>query len=134
MCVQLHCRVRLWDPMDYSLPGSSVHGIFPGKNTGVGCHFLLQQIFLTQGSNSGLLHWQADSLPLIQTATSLLILNIPPLYLRAFAFAISAIVFLQIAERLALSPASYMLKCYPTLDAFNEARTITTHTHSLYSI
>ena len=29
---------------------------FPGKNTGVGCHFLLQRIFLTQGSNSGLLH------------------------------------------------------------------------------
>ena len=27
--------------MDCSLPGSSVHGIFPGKNTGVGCHFLL---------------------------------------------------------------------------------------------
>ena len=37
---------------------------FPGKNTGVGCHFLLQGIFLTQRSNSCLLHWQADSLPL----------------------------------------------------------------------
>ena len=38
---------------------------FPGKNTGVGCHFLLQGIFLTQGSNPHLLHllhWQADSL------------------------------------------------------------------------
>ena len=29
---------------------------FPGKNTGVGCHFLLQGIFPTQGSNPGLLH------------------------------------------------------------------------------
>ena len=28
----------------------------PGKNTAVGCHFLLQGIFLTQGSNPGLLH------------------------------------------------------------------------------
>ena len=28
----------------------------PGKNTGVGCHALLPGIFLTQGSNSGLLH------------------------------------------------------------------------------
>ena len=28
----------------------------PGKNTGVGCHSLLQGIFLTQGSNPGLLH------------------------------------------------------------------------------
>ena len=30
----------------------------PGKNTGVGCHFLLQGIFLTQGSNLGLQHWR----------------------------------------------------------------------------
>ena len=29
---------------------------FPGKNTRVGCHFLLQGIFLTQGSNPHLLH------------------------------------------------------------------------------
>ena len=29
---------------------------FPGKSTGVGCHFLLQGIFPTQGSNLGLLH------------------------------------------------------------------------------
>ena len=29
---------------------------FPGKNTGVGCHSLLQGIFPTQGSNLGLLH------------------------------------------------------------------------------
>ena len=37
---------------------------FPGKNTGVGSHFLLQGIFPTQGLNPCLLHWQADSLPL----------------------------------------------------------------------
>ena len=36
---------------------------FSGKNPGVDCHFLLQGIFLTQGSNTHL-HWQADSLPL----------------------------------------------------------------------
>ena len=37
----------------------------PGKNTGVGCHFLLQGILPTQGSSPRLLHllhWQADSL------------------------------------------------------------------------
>ena len=39
---------------------------FPGENTRVGFHFLLQGIFLTQGSNLNLLHWQADSLPLNQ--------------------------------------------------------------------
>ena len=42
--------------MDCSLPGSSVHGNSPGKNTGKGCHFLLQEIFSTQGSNPGLPH------------------------------------------------------------------------------
>ena len=31
----------LSDPMDYSLPGSSIQGIFPGKSTGVGCQCLL---------------------------------------------------------------------------------------------
>ena len=36
-------------PTDCSPPGSSVHGDSPGKNNGVGCHFLLQGIFLTQG-------------------------------------------------------------------------------------
>ena len=48
----------LCDPTDYSLPGSSVHGNLPGKNTGVDCHFLLQGIFLTQELNQCLLHWQ----------------------------------------------------------------------------
>ena len=45
-------------PMDYSPPGSSVHGDSPGKNTKVGCHTLLQGIFPTQGSNPGLLHYR----------------------------------------------------------------------------
>ena len=36
----------------------------PGKNTGLGCHALLQGFFPTQGSNPHLLHWQVDSLPL----------------------------------------------------------------------
>ena len=43
----LQSCLTLWDPMDYSPPGSSVHGDSPGKNTGVDCHFLLQGIFPT---------------------------------------------------------------------------------------
>ena len=46
----------LCNPMDCSPPGSSVHEISPGKNTGLGCHFFLQEIFLAQGSNLGLLY------------------------------------------------------------------------------
>ena len=38
----------------------------PGKNTGVGCHALLQGIFPTQGRDSSLLPLQVDSLPLSQ--------------------------------------------------------------------
>ena len=33
----------------------------PGKNTGVGCHVLLQRIFPAKGSNLHFLHWRADS-------------------------------------------------------------------------
>ena len=44
------------DPVDCSLSGSCVHGDSPGKNTGMGCHALLQGIFQTQESNRGLLH------------------------------------------------------------------------------
>ena len=51
--------------MNYSSPGSSVRGISHGilKNTEMDCHSLLQGIFLTQGSNLHLLHWQVGSLP-----------------------------------------------------------------------
>ena len=36
---------------------------FPSKNTGVGCHFLLQEIFPTLESNPGLLHCRQMLLP-----------------------------------------------------------------------
>ena len=59
-CDPMDCRVhaslgpaRLLCPWD-----------FPGKSTGGTCHFLLQGIFLTQGLNPCLPHWQVDSLPL----------------------------------------------------------------------
>ena len=51
----------LWPRGQYSLPDSSIHNNFPGKNTGVGCYFLLQGIFQIQGSNLHLLcllQWQ----------------------------------------------------------------------------
>ena len=65
--ILLHTHVcsQLWstlcDPMECSPPGSSIREFIPGKNTGVGCHFLLQGIFLTQVLNPFLLyllHWQ----------------------------------------------------------------------------
>ena len=50
----------LCDPMDCDPPTSSVHGISQAKNTGGGCHFLLQGIFLTQESNLRLLVFTAE--------------------------------------------------------------------------
>ena len=67
VCGFLLSPVRL-----FVTPGTVAHQVslsmnFPGKNIGVGCHFLLQGIFLIQGLNPcllRLLHHQADSLPL----------------------------------------------------------------------
>ena len=57
------CSV-IWDLMDYRLPGSSVHRISQARILKLGCHFLLQGIFLTQRLNPCLLpfrwilyHW-----------------------------------------------------------------------------
>ena len=48
--------------MVHSPPDSSVHEIdSSGKNSGVGCHSLLQEIFPAQGSNPGLLHCRQTS-------------------------------------------------------------------------
>ena len=50
------------DPMDLNPPGSCPWDS-PGKNTGMGCHFLLQGILPTLGPNAQLLHWQVDFSP-----------------------------------------------------------------------
>ena len=68
-CVYLIAQLcpAVCDLVDSSLPGSFVHADSPGKNTGVGCHALLQGIFPTQGANPGSeprsSTLQADSLP-----------------------------------------------------------------------
>ena len=62
----LRSCLTLCNPMDCSVLGSSCLWDPPGKNTGVGFHFLLQGIFATQAWNQlllHLLHWEADSLP-----------------------------------------------------------------------
>ena len=55
--MKLLSRVRLFETpwtVAYQAPPWN----FPGKSTGVGCCFLLQGIFLTQGLNPGLLHYR----------------------------------------------------------------------------
>ena len=55
--------LTLWDPVDCSLPGSSVHGGSPGKNTGVGSCSLLRANLSDSGIESGSPELQGDSLP-----------------------------------------------------------------------
>ena len=56
VCLVAQPCPTICDPMDCSLPGSSVHEDSPSMNTGMGCHALLQGIFPTQGLNPGLPH------------------------------------------------------------------------------
>ena len=59
VCLVTQSCPTVCDPLDCSPPlsmGISVHGDSPGQNSGVGCHFLLQGIFPTQGWNPGLPH------------------------------------------------------------------------------
>ena len=56
LCSVTQLCPTLCSPMDCSPPGSSVHGDSLSKNTGVSCLFLLQGIFLIQGSNPGFPH------------------------------------------------------------------------------
>ena len=70
VCMLSHDQllVTLWTIAQQAPPGRRTFPgkwNFPGKNTQVGCHFLCQGIFPTQGSNQSLLHllhWQVDSL------------------------------------------------------------------------
>ena len=56
--------LTLCDPTDCKPSRLLCPWNFPSRNTGVGCHFLLQGILPTQGSNAHLLHCLVDSLPL----------------------------------------------------------------------
>ena len=58
LCLVAQSCLTLFNPMDGSPPGYSfsVHGDSPGRNTGEGCHALLQRIFPTQGLNPDLPH------------------------------------------------------------------------------
>ena len=75
-----------------SLPGSSVHGISQERILELGCHFLLQEIFLVWELNLCLLHWQANSLPLNHQRSSpvspmllvVIVMVVPGFYLLAY--------------------------------------------------
>ena len=61
LCVQVY--LTLCGSMDCRPHGLLCPWNFPGKNTGAGCHFLFESIFLTQGSNLHLLPSPALEVP-----------------------------------------------------------------------
>ena len=63
LCLVAQLCLILCDPMDCSPPGSSVHWDSPGKNTGVGCHALLQEDLPNPGIKPRSPTLQVDSLP-----------------------------------------------------------------------
>ena len=80
-----HSCPALWHPMDYSPPGTSVHGDSPSKSTRVDCHVLLQGIFPTQGSDSTILHCRQILYQLsYQGSPNYLYMDIYPLFFRLF--------------------------------------------------
>ena len=54
VCLVAQSCPTLCNPMDYSLPGSSVHGDSPGKNPGVGCYAASRNIFFFNSHSSHL--------------------------------------------------------------------------------
>ena len=78
LCVCVHARVCALSRAPVSVTPWTVAceappWDFPGRNTRLGCHFLLRGLFPTQGLN--LLHWQTDSLPLRRCFRILAIVN-----------------------------------------------------------
>ena len=122
------CCLPLCDPMDCSLPGSSVHEIFQARILGrVATSSSKGWIFPNQGSRLCLRHWQVDSLPLSHLGSPLLLIVVQSLSIvRLFAIpwtaARQASLFLTISRSLLklMSTESVMLSnhlilCLPLL-------------------
>ena len=70
LCLVAQLCPILYNPMDCTLPGFSIHGDSPSKNAGMGCHALLQGIFLTQVSHiagNSFTVWATREAPLFST-------------------------------------------------------------------
>ena len=86
---------------------------FSRKNTGMGCHFLLQGIFLTQGLKQYLLcllHWQVDSLPLCHLGSP----NSPNLFDITFIF-LHLIEFIHILKHMKAFLVAQLVKNLPAV-------------------
>ena len=106
VAVHLLSCVRLCDALDWPT-GLICPWDFPGKNTGVGCHFLLQGFFLEAGSNLCLLHSQAYSLPLSYLGSLIVcysfLSGVPPPIHDHFSYDVKSICSSTVVFRIATS-------------------------------
>ena len=104
--------------------------ILPGKNTGAGCHFLLQEIFQAQGLNLHLLClplWQADSLSLVPPGKPMQyvvvqLLSCVQLFATPWTAAHQVSLSFTVSQSLlkltsveSVMPSNYLILCHPVL-------------------
>ena len=119
--------LTLWDPMDYSPPGSSVHGISQARILRVSCHSFSMGSSCARGSNLcllWLLHCQVDSLPspwggMISSVQSL---SRVQLFLTPWTAARQASLsitnsrsLLKLMSIKSVMPSNHLLLCHPLL-------------------
>ena len=84
---------------------------FSRKNTGVGCHFLLQGIFLIQGSNPCLLHWQFSS---VQSLSRVQLFATPWTAARQSSLAVTnSRSLLKLMSVKWVMPSNHLILCHP---------------------
>ena len=119
------------NPMGCSPPGSSVHGILQGENTGVGCCTLHQGIFPTQGSNWRLLpcrrifyHWatreapigRSDQIRSDQSLSRVQLFATPWITARQASLSIAnSRSSLRLTSIESVMPSSHLILCHPLL-------------------
>ena len=75
VCAQsLQSSLTLYDPMDYSPTGSSVHGILSGKNTEVGCHARVGGFNHVQKSKVHVFKVKINVVSILRTTTIVVVL------------------------------------------------------------
>ena len=109
-CVCVLSCVQLCYPMDYTACQPPCPWNFPGKNTGVVCHFLLQGIFLTQESNLHLLVSYIGRQSIYHHTTCEAINT--PLHLKIL-FSFSEIKFTLSPTAITLTPTAIVLMKFP---------------------
>ena len=120
MCLIAQLCLTLCYPMDCSLPGSSVHGDSSGRNSGVGCHALLQRIFPTQGwtqisclAADSVTVWPNSSVSSVQLLSCVRLFV--TLWTAAFQTITDSWSLLKLMSIELVMPSNHLILCHPLL-------------------